>query len=498
MEKWRTLTVLLSIAFTKFQFCAPHPELTAPLHSDVLLPTNFTLKDSKNGLKQVSITWKHNGVELAQYKDGKMKSTGKADLLETELQKGSASLLVRDVAIGDEGDYEFEVHDATNTSKGSLWLQVTAVPKVFVTSPLVLMGQTNSLECHAEGFYPRNISIEWFKDLEPLTVQEPLHWHITPDGTLVAMSRYNYTPSSDDIGGDLSCQVKHVSLDGGQVKIPFQICSPTLRVSTRTLLRDEKVNVTCTLDGCLFSHVTVSWKKNKNVLRKEECDRVKECASEMPLRLTTAEEEKEEFSCEAEIEGHDGPLTKNVMFTIQDEAKTLDAAPWILTGVFSLVMLYLLFQAIYRTFKVYDNWRFAMSDIEVPSIVHAGQRVTLKCCFTGNDCKIKKVTWRIKRKGKVWQEITGEKRYCLQNCESIKNDQNEGGSSLLEQTAVLLTDQMFSSVTFVPEMEDEEVTVQCKVIIMSANSGRIRTRQKKRKVRVNEGSNSLTWQADEL
>ncbi|XP_028670841.2 butyrophilin subfamily 1 member A1-like [Erpetoichthys calabaricus] len=498
MEKWRTLTVLLTIAFTKFQFCVPHPELTALLHSDVLLTSNFTLKDSKNGLKHVSITWKHNGVELAQYKDGKTKSTGKADLLETELQKGSASLLVRDVAIGDEGDYEFEVHDAINKSKGSLWLQVTAVPKVFVNSPLVLMGQTNSLECHAEGFYPRNISIEWLRDLEPLTVQEPLHWHITPDGTLGAMSRYNYTPSSDDIGWDLSCQVKHVSLDGGHVKIPFQICRPTLRVSTRTLLRDEKVNVICTLDGCLFSHVTVSWKKNKNVLRKEECDLVKECASEMPLRLTTAEEEKEEFSCEAEIEGHDRPLTENVMFTIQDKAKTLDAAPWILTGVFSLVMLYLLFQAIYRTFKVYDHWRFAMSDIDVPSVVHAGQRVTLKCCFTGNDCKIKKVTWRIKRKGKAWQEITGEKRYCLQNCESIKNDQNEDGSSLLEQTAVLLTDRMFSSVTFVPEMEDEEVTVQCKVIIMSANSGRIRTRQKKRKVRVNEGFNSLTWQPDEL
>uniref|UniRef100_A0A8C4SN39 Ig-like domain-containing protein n=1 Tax=Erpetoichthys calabaricus TaxID=27687 RepID=A0A8C4SN39_ERPCA len=91
----------------------------------VLLPCTFSVKNSNNGLKFVIITWKRNGIQLAQYQAETMKDTSRAALLINELPKGDASLLLRNVTISDEGDYECEVHEAPNTRSGNVSLKIT-------------------------------------------------------------------------------------------------------------------------------------------------------------------------------------------------------------------------------------------------------------------------------------------------------------------------------------------------------------------------------------
>uniref|UniRef100_A0A8C4SL03 Ig-like domain-containing protein n=1 Tax=Erpetoichthys calabaricus TaxID=27687 RepID=A0A8C4SL03_ERPCA len=112
-------------AVAKFEFSTPQSEVSTFLHTSVFLPCYFTVAKSRNGLNFVIVNWRHNDLELAQYMDDEVKTkTGRVVLLESELHRGNASLILKDVAISDEGNYECEVIEAPNIASGKIRLKV--------------------------------------------------------------------------------------------------------------------------------------------------------------------------------------------------------------------------------------------------------------------------------------------------------------------------------------------------------------------------------------
>ncbi|XP_039621055.1 tapasin-related protein-like [Polypterus senegalus] len=302
-------------AAPQFQVYAPQPEVRVRLHADVVLPCGFILSAPEHGLKYVIITWRRGEVELVQYKDGRVTNTSKAKLFEHELQNGNATLLLPDITIEDEGDYECEVYETPIKVKKNVQLKVTAAPRVSLKSPLLVIGQVNILECHAHDFYPNTISLEWIKHNNSLPNKETPLLSENSNGTFNAVSRYNYTSVTGDEGLSFCCLVNHEALDKSTMEIHLQPCKPTLTVSPRVLQRGQMESITCTLDSCLFSKATVSWKRKGETEKRNECEGVRECVCNLNIILNYPED----FSCEGEAEGLDKPLTEPYVFTFKDQ-----------------------------------------------------------------------------------------------------------------------------------------------------------------------------------
>ncbi|XP_028670844.2 titin-like isoform X1 [Erpetoichthys calabaricus] len=475
MGTWKVLFILLlPEVLAKFQFSIPHPEVSASLHTDVLLPCTFSVKNSNNGLKFVIITWKRNGIQLAQYQAETMKDTSRAALLINELPKGDASLLLRNVTISDEGDYECEVHEAPNTRSGNVSLKITATPKVFVKPSLLLVDEENLLECLVEGFYPRNISLEWFKDSISLPMQEPLHFKNNSDGTFSVVNHYNYTPTSSDIGGNLTCQVTSGSQLRHMVEIPFQICKLTIDVSPRTLIKGKEEKVTCKLNGCHFSRANVSWKRNNRTFTVMQCRGTKECESETTFKISTAPQKDVDYSCEAEVDGLGKPLAERVVLNLQGKGEPSN----LMLRIFVHTLLAILLgMVVYMAGQIYHNSSFTMSDIDV---IHVDEKIIMTCSFSGKQWKFKAAKWRCKGNGEEWDETPAgdSTRDDVHSREYVVRDNSRRRTSRDKQGPVLLSNQKTSSAIYKPKEWDEFLTVQCQVTVVSSITGRTLTKKK--------------------
>ncbi|XP_051790677.1 uncharacterized protein LOC127529813 [Erpetoichthys calabaricus] len=308
---------LLPAAVAKFEFSTPQSEVSTFLHTSVFLPCYFTVAKSRNGLNFVIVNWRHNDLELAQYMDDEVKTkTGRVVLLESELHRGNASLILKDVAISDEGNYECEVIEAPNIASGKIRLKVRVVPQLSVKQSKLVINQTSVLECRAEDFYPGNISMEWMRDFDPLPAQRPPLIYHHRNGTFSSVIQYNYTPTSEDIKVPVYCRVKYAPQE--QKNITLEICYPVFNWSPKTLLKGTIVNATCKLLGCQFSKVTVSWNKGNERLNETFCKEKKECETTVEIQTpSTGQDKKVQFVCKAELEDFETPLVEHINFPTQ-------------------------------------------------------------------------------------------------------------------------------------------------------------------------------------
>uniref|UniRef100_A0A8C4SWT3 CD276 antigen homolog n=1 Tax=Erpetoichthys calabaricus TaxID=27687 RepID=A0A8C4SWT3_ERPCA len=338
------MLTMLTGALAVFTVSSSQREITASFHSDVVLPCFFTLSRMDNGLKYVIISWKHNNTQIEQYKLQQRKSTRKYSMFGEELEKGNASLLIRNVTFQDEGSYECEVYEVPFKSSIHIMLVVMASPVMSLIPNLVMMNQSTLLECHAWGFYPNALSFEWKRNSQPLYSQEPVNLTSNSNGTFSAVSFYNYTPVAGYDTGNISCLVKHESLGQQYVENSVQICKPNLTILPRFLSINEKQNILCKLHGCRFSNATISWKNNGILFSTTECQKVKECVSEANLPLS-----KENIICEAEVEGLK-LKTEPALFTITGRHKPVQVSRvhhLIFSFLLFLLVLVVLFGCIY-------------------------------------------------------------------------------------------------------------------------------------------------------
>ncbi|XP_028670837.1 uncharacterized protein LOC114661805 [Erpetoichthys calabaricus] len=468
------LAALFAATAAKFQFSIPQKQISTPLYTNALLPCTFSEANNKNDQKFVIITWEHKGELLVKYESGELvKQASRVKLSKGELKNGNASLALFNVTFKDEGIYECKVHEAPYSETGQVQLNVTVAPKVSVKPPFVVVNQPNVLECHAEDYYPNIISIKWRRNSTYLPGQQDVKGLANENGTFAAVNLHNYTPSEEDIGVNFSCEVKHEALDGQLVEVSQEICKPNMTFSHTTLQKGIKENVTCKVEGCHFSNVSVSWKKNETIISTKNCEAVRECVCEASLMVNSTESGEANFSCEA-MQGTDFVRTRNNTFQLEDPPQG------------HLILLLLPILVVLVMYKAWplprqlENIRwmrrnttepsqidgkhnFTMSDIEVPSEIRVGQEVTLSCRITVEQQEIKEVTWQTKKKGEEWQEMESAEEYVNQS--GMPTMTKKGFDSTQDYVPCVLSEQMLSSVTFVPDKEEEAVSVQCQVTL---------------------------------
>ncbi|XP_028671489.2 cell adhesion molecule 3-like [Erpetoichthys calabaricus] len=293
-------------------------EVTALQNSDVLLPCYFT---PSGDLTYISVTWTRDGLTLSWFKFGQLENQDKAMMLKSELQKYNASLLLKNVTFKDSGEYTCEVIETIlEIETVRVSFKVYTPLKIFLKPSRIIADQLNTVECHVQDFYPDDPTIEWVIDSETLSQHGPVKLKTNEDNTSSAISQYHYSPSTKDVVPNISCRVKHESLKGASMEIQLPICK--LNLTSKSVMKGEKWQVICEIDGCPFNNDTLRVKSRNSILNESKCSEETVCATEATFRKNNKDEEdKEELVCEMEFEGINKTITKPILFT--DQGKML-------------------------------------------------------------------------------------------------------------------------------------------------------------------------------
>ncbi|XP_028740995.1 signal-regulatory protein beta-1-like isoform X1 [Peromyscus leucopus] len=163
-------------------------------------------------------------------------------------------------------------------SGGGTVLNVLAKPSPPVVSgPAVRVspGQTVSFTCKSHGFFPRNITLKWFKDGNEL---HRFGTAVDPKGESVSYnlsSTAQIVLSPQDVHSQVICEVAHVTLQGGPLRGTANLSdsirvSPTVEISQQPPMVWNLIGVTCQVHKFYPSSLRLTWLENGKVSRIEE------------------------------------------------------------------------------------------------------------------------------------------------------------------------------------------------------------------------------------
>ncbi|XP_074776619.1 tyrosine-protein phosphatase non-receptor type substrate 1-like isoform X1 [Athene noctua] len=144
-------------------------------------------------------------------------------------------------------------------------------------------GQSVSFTCTAGGFFPKDISVKWFKDNTMISAQQP---QITPGRTKSSYnmsSNVTMTLQEDDVRARLVCEVQHSTLPA-PLRGDYQL-SRALRVSPRVRVVpdlpspvgvNKTLNFTCHVEGFYPGEVAVTWLENGMEIKVENVSQLRE------------------------------------------------------------------------------------------------------------------------------------------------------------------------------------------------------------------------------
>ncbi|XP_039621064.1 uncharacterized protein LOC120536687 [Polypterus senegalus] len=355
------LLVILFVNFQEIKTSTSHSEKTAFLNSDMILQCHFKLKSPGHGLKYVTISWTKGESKVAEFIYEELrKGTSHAMMFKSELQRGNASLSLRNVTIEDEGEYKCLVDEAgEDPLTVSVRVNVIAHPVVFVKPSPIMAGYLNNLECHIKRFYPGTISVVWMKNSNPLPGQGPLQLKENGDQTFDTVSRYPNSSTFEDFSANISCLVKHEAQEEWKKDVPIEMCQPYLTVSPKTLTSYGKQKVTCKLEGCPFSNFTFSLENNEGIIKEIPCRKEPECSTNVTFMMDiTKEEELKEFFCKAKFVGDDKVITEPIL--IKPEGLTVEKVMPVIEVVVPAVLVLVLVAAVIlgrgKLWKVCKNY----------------------------------------------------------------------------------------------------------------------------------------------
>ncbi|KAM9178219.1 tyrosine-protein phosphatase non-receptor type substrate 1-like [Mergus octosetaceus] len=212
-------------------------------------------------------------------------------------------------------------------------------PTVSGPSDRVEPGKTASFTCNSWGFFPRDISVKWFKDRTPIQPQPNL---ITP-GPL----KFTYNVSSTvtvmlqkvDVRSELTCQVGHTTLAAPLTR-SYHL-SQILRVPPSMVVvqppgpvgLNETVSFTCDVQGFYPGSVTVTWLENGKEMNTGSTPRPTETPEGLfELRSTVAVQAVQEkngsvFTCRVLHEGQD-PLSRNATLWVTASGQKDSSSPY--------------------------------------------------------------------------------------------------------------------------------------------------------------------------
>ncbi|XP_076419958.1 signal-regulatory protein beta-1-like [Peromyscus maniculatus bairdii] len=193
------------------------------------------------------------------------------------------SIRISNVTPADSGTYYCVKIDKTDFDReiwsgGSTVLNVLAKPSPPVVSgPAVRVGpgQTVSFTCKSHGFFPRNITLKWFKDGNELP---RFGTAVDPKGESVSYnlsSTAQVVLSPQDVHSQIICEVAHVTLQGGPLRGTANLSdsirvSPTVEISQQPSMVWNLIGVTCQVHKFYPSSLRLTWLENGKVSRIEE------------------------------------------------------------------------------------------------------------------------------------------------------------------------------------------------------------------------------------
>ncbi|NXX24338.1 SHPS1 phosphatase, partial [Nicator chloris] len=139
-------------------------------------------------------------------------------------------------------------------------------------------GLSVPFTCTTGGFFPEKIGVKWFKNKDPMSVQQPqiTEWGVK---TYNMSSTVMVTLQKDDVRSQLVCEVQHSTLQvplRGRYQLSRVLRVPP-SVEVRTELSPVEVNKTVTFT-CLVkefypANVSVSWLENGIEIKVENISR---------------------------------------------------------------------------------------------------------------------------------------------------------------------------------------------------------------------------------
>ncbi|XP_073492201.1 neural cell adhesion molecule 1-like [Aquarana catesbeiana] len=186
------------------------------------IPCTFTADILPADPRYFAVVWDLEGKPILSYNNTVIPTDPRYSMDNDRALKGNADLTIYDTSVSDGGVYTCSVNYSSFLMKREISMNVSARPLLSILSKSVQRNTENTLTCMANGFFPNDINVTWYKDGEVLKNQsmgKPLQYD---NGTYQVNSTVTITPNDDDHNKMLSCRIQHVSLQG-PLQEDFQI-----------------------------------------------------------------------------------------------------------------------------------------------------------------------------------------------------------------------------------------------------------------------------------
>ncbi|XP_073492270.1 uncharacterized protein [Aquarana catesbeiana] len=176
------------------------------------IPCNFTADNLPADPRYFTVFWYLEGKRILSYDKTVTSTNPRFSLDGDQALNGIADLIISNTLLSDGGIYKCSVNYSSFPMDREISMNVSARPLISILNKSVQRNTENNLTCMANGFFPNNINVTWYKDGEVLKNQlmgEPLQYD---NGTYQVNSTVTITPNNDDRNKTFSCRIQHVSL----------------------------------------------------------------------------------------------------------------------------------------------------------------------------------------------------------------------------------------------------------------------------------------------
>ncbi|KAE8577613.1 hypothetical protein XENTR_v10022978 [Xenopus tropicalis] len=180
--------------------------------SDVLLPCSFQVDKPPPNPEPPTVIWYFEHQEIVRSDNKGLSLSPRASFNGQAANMGDASLSLANVSISDEGIYRCHVIYQQQPRDTRVILEVLVPPQIRIPSKVISKNKENTLICTANGFYPVDIDVSWYKDNKHLTDSQLDKPERNPDGTYRVRGTVTLPPMDGQMDHNFSCRVQHRSL----------------------------------------------------------------------------------------------------------------------------------------------------------------------------------------------------------------------------------------------------------------------------------------------
>ncbi|XP_049725102.1 signal-regulatory protein beta-1-like [Elephas maximus indicus] len=218
-------------------------------------------------------------------------------------------------------------------------------PVVLGPSARTIPGQTVIFSCESHGFFPRHVTLKWFKNGNELPALQTKVGPLDNSVSYNVSSRTQVTLTQEDVYGQVICEVAHSTLQGSLrgtanlsdiIRVP-----PTLEV-TQLPIQGNQVNVTCQVKKFYPKSLQLTWLENGKVSRTDSAsipteDKDGTYNLKSWILVNSSAHREDVLTCRVVHDGQPAVTgQKTLKFTAPSKDQTTETSPELLTPFFLL------------------------------------------------------------------------------------------------------------------------------------------------------------------